>query len=161
VFTDVTSGDEKTGLVRDIVVAGQLNAITAGAITAPFTSSVTPTAIPTFGDTFYSSAVTGVTDPGDGLGLVLNVPVKYHITITGSVAAGIGLEFHFQIYIAGVACGREITVTGDGATKYMSFALQCITETVTPGSAVELRVHDDGNDIDLLDADMRLTFAGL
>jgi hypothetical protein len=159
VFIDLDDGLEYTTSIRDAVGASQLNAIAAGSVTA-FTATVTPTAIPTFGDTFYTTTVTGIANSGDSTGVTLMVPVKYRIVVTVSMAAGTGEEFVFQVYVGDNPIGRTVTATGDGASKYMNFAMQCITTTtVTPTDKVELRVTGS-TDIDLHDADMFVDFAG-
>jgi hypothetical protein len=160
VFIDLDDGLKYTTSIRDAIGASQLNAIAAGAMAVKYTATATPTALLAFGDTFYTSTPTGISDSGDSTGLTLNVPVKYRIVVTASMAAGSGEVFVFQVYVGGNPVGRTVTATGDGATKYMNFAMQCVTTTtVTPTDKVELKVTGT-TEIDLFDADMFVDFAG-
>jgi hypothetical protein len=77
------------------------------------------------------------------------------------MAAGVGNDFLFQIFVGGVACGRITSVSGDGATKNINFAMQCISQVVTPGAIAELRVSNSGDTISSIAADMFVQFAGL
>jgi hypothetical protein len=123
-------------------------------------TSGTPTALPIFDTDFYSSTP-AVTDTAGDLGITLGVPSRFRVGITASVAAGVGNDFLFQVYVGGVACGRVVTVSGDGTGKLMNFAMQCISQVVTPTDTVELRVSNSGDTITSISADMFVQFAGL
>jgi hypothetical protein len=159
VFIDLDDGLEYTTSIRDAIGASQLNAMASGSASA-FVSSATPTAIAAFGTTFYTSTATGITDSGDGTGLTLQVPVKYKISISASLEAATN-DFLFQIYVGDTAIGRLVQATGVGPNKFSNFMLQAVTTTtVTPGDKVELRIHDTGDTITSLGADMFVDFAG-
>jgi hypothetical protein len=123
-------------------------------------ASGTPTALPIFDTDFYSSTPAITDTPGD-LGITLGVPSRFRVGITCSMAAGVGNDFLFQIFVGGVACGRITSVSGDGATKNINFAMQCISQVVTPGAIAELRVSNSGDTISSIAADMFVQFAGL
>jgi hypothetical protein len=127
---------------------------------ASIVTSGTPTALAIFDTDFYSSSP-AITDTAGDLGITLLIPSRFKIAVTASIASGQGNDFQFQVYVGGVACGRITTATGDGTTKDINFAIQCISQTVTPGDTVELRVSNGGETLNSITADMFVEFAGL
>jgi hypothetical protein len=158
-YVDSTTGAVQTTLVREMFNESLVIATDSGSGTGIVTSG-TPTAMPIFDTDFYSST-TAITDTAGDLGFTLGIPARVRVGVTASVAAGIGNHFSFQVYVGGVACGRVVTVSGDGVTKLMNFAMQCISQVATIGDTVELRVSNSGDTITTINADMFVQFAGL
>lgn len=123
-------------------------------------STATPTALPIFDTDFYSSTPV-VTDTAGDLGITVGVPIRYSVAVIGSLEAGGNTDFTLEIFVGGVVCGQAVVVSGAGVDKFVPFALQCISPVVTPGDTVELRVSDDGDTLDTINASMIVRFAGL
>lgn len=157
-YYDSATQTIKSGLVRDMFSEAQTNAIISGE-GADIDSTVSPTALPIFDTGFYSSTPSIVATAGD-TGLTANISVKFKVVCTASFDAATNTDFTFQLYVNGVACGRHIEASGDGAGKFNNFTLQCITDTLNIGDEIELRVSDSGDTIDNIDADINIEFAG-
>jgi hypothetical protein len=127
---------------------------------ASIVTSATPTALPIFDTGFYSSTP-AITDTAGDLGITLGIPSRFRVSVTGQLQASNITDFIFQIFVGGVACGQQRHVSGNGNDKDVPFALQCVSQTVTPGDTAELRVSDDGSTLVLVDADLIVEFAGL
>ena len=133
--------------------------IIAGTV-ASYGTTGSPVAVPVFTGAIQTSSVVLTKTAGD-LGITTLLPSAFKITVTASMAAGIGNDFTFGVYAGGVLCGRESVASGDGTGKDVNFSMQCISATLNVNDTIELRVNNAGDTITSLSADIAVEFAGL
>jgi hypothetical protein len=157
-YVDSATNAVQWSSLADLVDEAVVDASIRGNLLSLLSSS-TPTAIPIFDTGFYSSTPAIVATVGD-IGLTTNIPIRYNVTVTGSMKAPSNQEFTFQIYANDVACGRSVIANGISNSKFNNFTLVCTTQSLGIGDVIDVRVSDSGNTIGELDMDISIRFAG-